>query len=409
MLLRILCCLLLFEIVSASPAVDETRGLWVIRTSLCSPESVEQVVTEAAGSGFNTLFVQVRGRGDALYRSRLEPRSELLKKQPRDFDPLAEVTASAGKKRLKVHVWLNTLLVHSGGGIPGGRHVLARQPQWAMVPRQLANSLYARNAASPATLKKIQKEIRGHEKGIEGLYLDPAEPGVRRRILDICLELATTYQIDAIHLDYIRYPSPEFGFGRTALDRFAAEIDRDLPAARRTRLRKAFVRDRLIYTKTFPGRWDGFRREQVTQLVREVREGLKSRRPDLLLTAAVSGDSEMARALRFQDWRKWTEKGLLDAICPMVYVSEAETFKDQVALARGYSFGTKVWVGIGAWQLPVAQTIEKIELTRRVGTDGFVLFAYGALSNESAQAAAQPVPTALRSFLLQDSVTLGSK
>ena len=43
------------------------RGLWVVRTALVSPEAVDQVVDEAAEGGFNALFVQVRGRGDAFY------------------------------------------------------------------------------------------------------------------------------------------------------------------------------------------------------------------------------------------------------------------------------------------------------------------------------------------------------
>ena len=49
----------------------------------------------AAASGFNTLLVQVRGRGDAYYASRVEPRAEPLASQPSSFDPLATVIALA--------------------------------------------------------------------------------------------------------------------------------------------------------------------------------------------------------------------------------------------------------------------------------------------------------------------------
>jgi hypothetical protein len=45
--------------------------------------------SRAQGAGFNTLIVQVRGRGDAYYRSRWEPRAIELKDQPAEFDPLA--------------------------------------------------------------------------------------------------------------------------------------------------------------------------------------------------------------------------------------------------------------------------------------------------------------------------------
>ncbi|HEY8152319.1 MAG TPA: hypothetical protein VIK51_25670, partial [Vicinamibacteria bacterium] len=53
------------------PPPPEMRGLWVVRTGLLTPESVDQVVDGAARAGFNALFVQVRGRGDAFYASRV--------------------------------------------------------------------------------------------------------------------------------------------------------------------------------------------------------------------------------------------------------------------------------------------------------------------------------------------------
>ena len=48
-------------------APEQTRALWVTRTTLTSPESIRQMVAAAQAGGFNTLLVQVRGRGDAYY------------------------------------------------------------------------------------------------------------------------------------------------------------------------------------------------------------------------------------------------------------------------------------------------------------------------------------------------------
>jgi uncharacterized lipoprotein YddW (UPF0748 family) len=72
---------------SAKPG--EVRALWVVRTTLTSPEKIRKMVQEARDNGFNTLIVQVRGRGDSYYRSRKEPRAIELKDQPIAFDPLA--------------------------------------------------------------------------------------------------------------------------------------------------------------------------------------------------------------------------------------------------------------------------------------------------------------------------------
>ena len=66
---------------AAAPA-DEVRALWVTRSSLTSPAAIRAMVRSAAASGFNTLLVQVRGRGDAYFASRIEPRAQALAGQP---------------------------------------------------------------------------------------------------------------------------------------------------------------------------------------------------------------------------------------------------------------------------------------------------------------------------------------
>ena len=58
-----------------------SEGALVVRNTLTSPEKIRAMV-EKAGDSFNTLIVQVRGRGDAYYRSRQEPRALELKDQP---------------------------------------------------------------------------------------------------------------------------------------------------------------------------------------------------------------------------------------------------------------------------------------------------------------------------------------
>ena len=56
----------------------EVRALWVTRASLTTPAAIEGLVSSARASGFNTLVVQVRGRGDAYFASSLEPRADLF-------------------------------------------------------------------------------------------------------------------------------------------------------------------------------------------------------------------------------------------------------------------------------------------------------------------------------------------
>src|SRR5436309_13522891 len=77
---------------SAAPKPrTEVRALWVVRKSITTEAAIEKLVADAKAAGVNTLIVQVRGRGDAFYKSRFEPRSPDLKDQPESFDPLASV------------------------------------------------------------------------------------------------------------------------------------------------------------------------------------------------------------------------------------------------------------------------------------------------------------------------------
>src|SRR5262245_18997971 len=66
---------------------SETRALWVLRSSLESRESIATLTRTARAHGFNTLLVQVRGRGDAYFNDGIEPRAAELARQPASFDP----------------------------------------------------------------------------------------------------------------------------------------------------------------------------------------------------------------------------------------------------------------------------------------------------------------------------------
>lgn len=74
---------------------NEVRALWVQRGTLTSAPAIISLIDTATAAGFNTLLVQARGRGDAYYVSRLEPRGAALASQDPSFDPL-ELAVTAG-------------------------------------------------------------------------------------------------------------------------------------------------------------------------------------------------------------------------------------------------------------------------------------------------------------------------
>ena len=138
----------------------EVRALWVVRSSVDSADAIRRMVASATANGFNTLFVQVPGRGEA----------EL----PRGFDALAETIREAHAHGLRVHAWINVNLVSSAAALPPGRdHIIYKHPEWLMVPRELAPELAAIDPRNPEYLGRLARWTRANAPRIEGLYLSP--------------------------------------------------------------------------------------------------------------------------------------------------------------------------------------------------------------------------------------------
>ncbi|HVO10407.1 MAG TPA: family 10 glycosylhydrolase [Vicinamibacteria bacterium] len=348
----------------ASPAPTEVRGLWVIRTALVSPTEVDRVVDAAAAAGFNALFVQVRGRGDAFYRSTLAPRSPLLERQPRDFDPLARLLARAHVRRLAVHAWVNVLLAaHFGQPLPPG-HVLGRHPEWAMVPKSAATAALV---ATGARRLQLVMEAGRAEGDVEGYYLSPSVPAVGSHLEAVVRELVGAYAVDGLHLDFVRYPGPSYDHSLSALQGFHT------PA--RGELLGAPARD--------PAGWDAYRREVLTRLVARLGDAARTARPGLLVSAAVTPDEAQAVHHKGQDWPHWLDSRLVAVVCPMAYTSEERVFQQQLEAARARAGdGQRVWAGIGAYRLDPEELVERVLLARQAGSGGVVVFSHESLEPE---------------------------
>jgi uncharacterized lipoprotein YddW (UPF0748 family) len=369
-------------------SANEVRALWVLRTSLASPAAVQQLVQSARDNGFNALLVQVRGRGDAYYRSRIEPRAADLSKQPDTFDPLATVIEAARPAGLQVHAWINVNFVSSAAELPGAReHLIHRHPEWLMVPRELAQELARVDPESPAYVGKLARWTRGQSALIEGLYSSPLVPAAVEHTAAVVRDITNRYRIDGVHLDYIRYPSDRFDYSPAAIRAFAAAIRPRLTAAVRRDL-DALERDDLFaYPDAFAAEWRQFRMDRLTTLVRRLRDIVKQVRPDALVSVAAVPELQEAREGRLQDWGGWLASGLVDAVCPMAYTPEPARFAEHIAAVRQVAGERPVWAGIGAYRLTPAQTVENIQTARKLGASGIVLFSYDSMTDPRQSAA----------------------
>ncbi len=339
----------------------EMRGLWVVRDSLISPQSVHRVVLTAVKYHLNALFVQVRGRGDAWYNSPYEPRAELLAGQPRDFDPLRQIVEEAHANGLQVHAWLNTFLTWSGSRRPRNpQHIFNAHPDW------------------------FARDRHGHCSPIpnddcEGIFLQPSNPAVQEHLFKVFTDVASRYDIDGIHFDYCRYAGIAYDFSPSTLARFRHFMAAQLSAEEVARLDKRLTKDRLAYVHAFGKPWADWRRAQITQLVARISAAVKADKPWMQVSAAVSPDADDAFIYRGQDWRGWLQAGYLDAVALMAYGKSTERILEQTRRAVAAAGGRQVYTGIGAWHLSAHDVAKKIAQVRRAGAAGVNLFSYGGI------------------------------
>lgn len=351
---------------------------WVVRTALGSPEAAALVVEEAAAAGLDTLVVQVRGRGDAYYRSALAPRAEVLTREGADpfFDPLGLIVERAGN--LRVLAWMNVFLLWSGDAAPVDPAHASLRAEWTL------RDADGRKVSEYSALERSLGWI-------EGVYADPDSPEYREHFAALVREVATRYPVAGIHLDFVRYPGPGYGHGGHLGERFREVWGLDprwIPEELRSPDLQAWLSgamphaDRALATAALL--WADLRASRVTALVRAAREGLDQARPGLELSAAIFPDAGPAYVEKGQDWRDWAARGLVDALYPMAYFGGADRVEAQlrgvaraVAVPGGGAAAAsrvRLWAGLGAYLKGPDAVGSEAAVARRLGYDGVSLF-----------------------------------
>lgn len=200
-------------------------------------------------------------------------------------------------------------------------------------------------------------------------WLNPAVDANAARELASIVEVAKTYPVDGIHLDYIRYPNGGSCFS---------------PASR-----SAFERASGFRVDAWPGdvrnggpratEFREWRAAVITEFVRRVRREIDAVRPGIRLSAAVYANQPDCRLSIGQDWGLWLREGLVDFVVPMNYDENLQRFTARAQVHAALpGAGGRILQGIGATsgesRLLADQVIEQVLAARRSGAAGFVLF-----------------------------------
>ncbi len=356
----------------------EARAVWLSRFDYCGvspthdPDSIRayiaQVVRQAVRANFNIVFFQVRGSADAYYQPGLEPWGSLLTgtlgADP-GWDPLQFAIESAHANGLELHAWVNVYPAWKGVKPPGEANPpapLMLHPQWLVVD----------STGQPLPLSDGYTTF------------SPGIPQVQEHILAVVDNIATRYEVDGIHLDYVRYPDWAQAKG---LSRDAVSV----------------ARFRSPAGNPYALDWDDWQREQVTQLVARLYNRVTAIDSSIKLSAAVIGSyvhaGYNAYGEHYQDPRRWTELGKIDFITPMIYWPRNHRTQPFLVRSREwrehYSIARPVFPGIASYRYNEEdgdrtwnEALGQIDDLRRERFPGLAFFDARSLENHWAQLAA---------------------
>lgn len=292
------------------------QGLWVRASSVASPEAITGLIQTVEKMGITDLFVQVVVGGYAYYDSYLLPRSQYLAEvSGTAYDPLDSVIRTFANTGVRVHAWVNTFLYWSLSEPPDSlTHVFYKHPDWF---------IHDVNGVSMADYSYVDwKNLR-----LEGLYLDPQNSEVTDFVLKVCVDIASRYPVDGIHLDFIRYPGILWGLPEN--DEAAMLGGADAGMARWCNLVRYGRLDLLARWQIWHA-WRLTRNRQwvIARLVDDVSDQISTRalKADCQLSVAVFANPSLFRYSFAQDWIDWRSDVHLPVI--MAYTPDIALFSD---------------------------------------------------------------------------------
>ncbi|GAP72010.1 hypothetical protein SAMD00024442_21_61 [Candidatus Symbiothrix dinenymphae] len=256
----------------------------------------EEILDKLKVANFNVVLLQARLRGDVIYPSQFEPQAASIasKNTTSHYDPLSFAIEKCHERGLECHAWLVTY--------PLGRDAFS------------------------TTGQKTKDFVKQHKNEV---YLDPGNPNTNKYLLHLVNEIVVKYDIDGIHLDYIRYP------------------DRSFP-------------DNSTFQQYGKGANKAdWRTANINQFVYQLYDQVKARKPWVQVSSSVIGKYDhrieperhyMTAVDVGQDPEDWLKKGKHDFIVPMMY-NKGNLFFPYVDDWQHRGHGRPIVVGLAAYNL----------------------------------------------------------
>ncbi len=274
---------------------------------------------ELKDTGIDTVMFQARIKSDALYKSNINPWSDVLTgtqgKNP-GYDPLEFVIQQAHKRGMKVHAWLNPYRVTTYGtdlNVLADNNPAKQHPEWTLT----------------------------HNNRI---YLNPELPEVKKLINDTIAEVVTNYDVDGIHFDDYFYPTnyplPE---GQTKDSEVANE-------------RRNHINEMILSVKN-----------TIKSIKPQVEYGISPRGIWKNNSTDLNGSDTRGKESYYCDYADtltWIKNDYIDYVVPQIYWEIGLNVADYSKLVKWWSDNVKgtntdLYIGQGIYKDVVANEIDK--------------------------------------------------
>ena len=313
-ILRLIMLFLLLQNTSAQMPKHEIRAVWITTISgldwprsyvaATQQQELTDILDKLQLANINTVLIQARVRASTIYPSDNEPWDICLTgtagRAP-GYDPLKFCIDECHKRGMECHAWIVT--------IPVGK--------WN------ADGCKKLRARYPKLIRKI---------GDEG-YMNPEKPETGDYLAQVCADVTRRYDVDGIHLDYIRYP-----------ETWKLKVSR--PQGR----------------------------QNITNIVRKIHDSIKAIKPWVKLSCSPVGKyDDLSRYQSFgwnanttvcQDAQGWLRDSLMDALFPMMYF-QGNHFYPFVVDWKEHSYGRQVAPGLAIYMLHPREKNWDLDVIRR--------------------------------------------
>ena len=342
---KIITILALSVMVDALPLNREFRSTWVITWEYIGPSHssneimtrIDEIMDNHAAANMTSVLFQVRQSGTAYYESSYEPWGYYAGYENPGIDPLEYAVNAAHERGLELHAWFNVFQSSSmHEGAPAEVH-----PEW-ICRDQDGDPMTSHRSVSP---------------GLED---------VREYTVNVAMEIVKNYDIDGLHLDYVRW------------NEYSSSSQNILPPGQVEEIR---MMDGIISNETLSelennrtGRylydvdhpyssgipddyssWEDWWRDGVTAFVSTLHDSIQMVKPFVRLSSAALGRYNwggwQGYGTVYQDAALWMNDGYVDQLTPMHYHWTSPNSFVQMLTGSNESWAPYIQDGIQAGRL----------------------------------------------------------